>query len=121
MAEGSEPVDFDIDEDCEEVHAINLSFSFVGYKCSRAPRNKVMGGAGVGRKNSQVKSRPRLCLSCGKPMQKIGHARKNGANHADGRWCKRHKACLKAMHKSHMMARKGGRFNSFKRAGKRRS
>ena len=56
MAEGSEHEDLEIDADCEETHAINLSF--VVSKCSRAPRT---------------------CLSCGKPLQKIGHARKNGA------------------------------------------
>ena len=41
---------------------------------------------------------PRVCLRCGKPLQKIGRARKNGARH-HGDWAARrlHKACWAAM------------------------
>ena len=39
----------------------------------------------------------RLCTHCGKPLSAIGHARKNGAKHADWHSRHMHKACWKAM------------------------
>ena len=41
---------------------------------------------------------PRICVRCGRSLQKIGWARSNGARH-HGDWARRsmHKACWKAM------------------------
>ena len=38
----------------------------------------------------------RVCTHCGKPLSAIGHARKNGAKHADWQSRHMHKACWKA-------------------------
>ena len=45
----------------------------------------------------QPKESTRVCTRCGMPLSAIGHARKNGANHADWHSRHMHKACWKAM------------------------
>lgn len=67
------------------------------------------------------KTTPRLCLRCFKHLQKIGHARKNGARH-HGDWDSReyHKACWKAMQRQYFGPTNGGRRKPFKAFKKRR-
>jgi len=71
---------------------------------------------------SVAEATPRLCLRCGKPLQTIGRARKNGARH-HGDWYARkyHKACWKAMQRKHVGLTNGGRRKPFNRNKKRRS
>ena len=51
----------------------------------------------MGESQLQPEEPKRTCIHCGKPLSAIGHARKNGAKHADWRSRRMHKACWKAI------------------------
>lgn len=59
----------------------------------------------------------RICIRCGKPLKKIGIARKNGVQHHGDWWARKlHKACWVAMQPKRRPTGKGRfKFKSFKR------